>query len=65
MFSKKCREHLDAAGETPLQHMKNALYIAIKLQALVPTLVIHAFAPRFFTNTATKVMKDICKERDQ
>jgi hypothetical protein len=30
----------------------------------VPALVIHAIAPRFFTDTATSVMKDILNERD-
>ena len=50
-------------GETGLQHMKKALNTAIKLQLLVPALVIHSVAPRFFTNTTTNVLKSILEER--
>tara|TARA_B100000035_G_C20632528_1_gene392991 strand:+ start:137 stop:334 length:198 start_codon:yes stop_codon:yes gene_type:complete len=59
MFSKQCKLHLEKVGETGVQHMFKALKIAFKLQLLVPALIIHAFAPRFFTNTASTVMKDI------
>ena len=52
-------------GETGLQHMKKALKTAVKLQLLVPTLIIHSVAPRFFTNTASTVMKDILNERNR
>ena len=52
-------------GETGLQHMKKALKTAVKLQFLVPALVIHSVAPRFFTNTASSVMKDILNENDR
>jgi hypothetical protein len=63
MFSKQCKLHLDEKGETGLEHMKAALTAAIKLQLIVPTLVIHAVAPRFFTDTASNVMKDILDDR--
>ena len=43
--------------------MAVALKTAVKLQLLVPALIIHSVAPRCFTNTATKVIKDILKER--
>ena len=43
--------------------MKKALIIAGKLQLLVPALLIHSIAPRFFKNTATNVMKDILDKR--
>ncbi len=50
-------------GETGLQHMTKALKTAAKLQLLVPALIIHSIAPRFFTNTASTVMKDILNDR--
>ena len=63
MLSNQCRAHLDNVGETPIQHMRGALWIALKLQLLVPALIIHSVAPRFFTNTATNVMKNIQEAR--
>ena len=63
MLSKQCRAHLDNVGGTPIQHMRGALWIALKLQLLVPALIIHSVAPRFFTNTATNVMKNILEAR--
>jgi hypothetical protein len=43
--------------------MKAALKTAVQLQLLVPALVVHSVAPRFFTDTATRVMKDILHNR--
>ena len=63
MFSKQCKAHLEDVGETGLQHMIVALTTAIKLQLLVPALLIHAVAPRFFTNTASNVMRNILESR--
>jgi|TARA_B100001059_G_C17259940_1_gene298435 hypothetical protein len=63
MFSKECKLHLESVNQKPLEHMATALKTAVKLQLLVPALIIHSVAPRCFTNTATKVMKDILKER--
>ena len=63
MFSKQCKLHLEEKGESGLQHMSHALKAAVRLQLLVPALVIHAIAPRFFTDTATDVMKDILNDR--
>lgn len=63
MLSKQCKLHLEEKGETGLEHMCHALKAAVRLQLLVPTLVIHAVAPRFFTDTATQVMKDILNDR--
>jgi len=65
MFSKQCKLHLEKVGETGLQHMVKALKTAVKLQCLVPALIIHSVAPRFFTNTASHVMKDILDGRDR
>jgi hypothetical protein len=63
MFSKKCKDHLESVNESGLQHMATALCAAVKLQLLVPALLIHSVAPRCFTNTATNVMKDILDKR--
>lgn len=63
MFSAQCKAHLEEVGETGIQHMFHALKAAVKLQLLVPALIVHSVAPRFFTHTATNVMKDIVKVR--
>ena len=63
MLSKECKAHLEEVGETGLQHMKTALKTAVKLQLLVPALVIHSVAPRYFTKTATNVIKNILENR--
>ncbi len=63
MFSKQCKLHLEEVGESRLSHLWGATKAAVRLQLLVPTLLIHAIAPRFFTHTASDVMKDILKDR--
>ena len=63
MFSKRCKAHLEEVGETGLQHMGKSLAVAVKLQLLVPALIIHAIAPRFFTKTATNTMMHILDKR--
>jgi|TARA_B110000977_G_C11030037_1_gene474857 hypothetical protein len=63
MFSKQCKAHLDTVGETGLKHMVTALTTAVKLQLLVPALIIHSIAPRCFTDTASNVMKNILYKR--
>ena len=65
MLSKQCKAHLKDVGETGLQHMVSALKIALKLQLLVPALIIHSIAPRLFTQTTTKVLKDILQSREK
>tara|TARA_B100000900_G_C20579778_1_gene716999 strand:+ start:1462 stop:1659 length:198 start_codon:yes stop_codon:yes gene_type:complete len=65
MLSKQCKAHLEDVGETGLQHMITALTTAFKLQLLVPALLIHAVAPRFFTNTASNVMRNILESREK
>ena len=47
MLSKQCKAHLAEVNETGLQHMSKALLIALKLQLLVPVVIIHSVAPRF------------------
>lgn len=63
MFSKRCRDHLKQADETALQHMRHSVGVAIKLQLLVPVVIIHAIAPGIFTKTASNAMKDILDNR--
>ena len=62
MFSNKCKEHLADVEEDGFTHMCKALKVAIRLQLLVPSLIIHSLAPRFFTKTTTNVMNDILKK---
>ena len=63
MFSKRCREHLREVEETGIEHMLSALKVAIRLQLLVPALMIHSIAPRFFTRTASDTMRRILNSR--
>ena len=65
MLSKQCKAHLEEVGETGLQHMGKALIVALKLQLLVPVVIIHSVAPRFFTKTATNTMRNILNDRKQ
>ena len=63
MITRRCREHCDSVGETPLQHFCSALWVAIELQILVIAVVVHAFVPRWFTHTGTNKMKQILSRR--
>jgi TRAP-type C4-dicarboxylate transport system permease large subunit len=63
MFSKECRAHLNEVQETGLEHMLSTLKVAIKLQLLVPALIIHSIAPRFFTRTASVTLSNILNNR--
>ncbi len=47
MFSKQCKLHLEEVNETALEHMYHAIKVAVKLQLLVPVVLIHSIAPRF------------------
>lgn len=58
MLSKQCKAHLKAENISALAHMKRALGIALRLQLVVPALLVHSIAPRFFTKTASNVMRD-------
>ena len=64
MFSKECKKHLEEQNETGLQHMRAALWTALRLQLLVPMLIIHSIAPRFFTNKGSQVIQDILDDRN-
>jgi hypothetical protein len=62
MFSKQCKLHLKNTNMTAMQHMVHALKIALKLQLLVPVIIIHSIAPRVFTTTASDTMKRILND---
>ncbi len=62
MLSKQCKLHLKKAKMTPIQHMLHALTIAVRLQLLVPALIVHSIAPRLFSTIASDTMKDILKK---
>lgn len=59
MLSKQCKLHLKHANMTATQHMLHALTIAVKLQLLVPALIVHSIAPRLFPTIASNTMKKI------
>lgn len=63
MFSKKCKQHLADVNETGLQHMFVALKTAVILQLLVPALIVHSIAPRFFTTTTSDTIRRILDNR--
>lgn len=63
MFSKKCKQHLRDQDETGLEHMFHAIKTAVRLQLLIPLLLIHAVAPGLFTDRGTTVIKDILEDR--
>ena len=63
MLSEQCRIHLKEVDETAFQHMLQALKVAVKLQLVIPAIIIHAFVPRLFTYTGTNVMKKILEKR--
>lgn len=63
MFSKKCKLHLQEQNETGLEHMFHAVKTAVRLQLLIPALLIHAVVPGLFTDRGTTVIQDILKDR--
>jgi len=63
MITQRCRDHCASVGETPLQHLRSALWVAAQLQLLVVAVTIHAFVPRWFTHTATRWMRRIVEKR--
>tara|TARA_B100001057_G_scaffold465548_1_gene521792 strand:- start:3745 stop:3942 length:198 start_codon:yes stop_codon:yes gene_type:complete len=63
MLSGKCKAHLKDVNESAVQHMLHALWVAVKLQVVIPAIIIHAFIPRLFTHTGTNVMNNILDAR--
>ena len=54
---------MQTQNETGLEHMFHAIKVAIKLQLLIPLLLIHAVVPGLFTDRGTTVIQDILKDR--
>ncbi len=63
MFSKECKAHLEEVNETPAEHLLFAVKTAVKLQLLVPVLLVHGVAPRFFKETASNTMRSILERK--
>jgi len=54
VLSKQCKLQLRAENKSPQQHFKDAIRRAVRMQLLVPALLIHAIAPRCFSSIAKK-----------
>lgn len=66
MLSQQCKWQLEAEGKTGAEHFKDAVKTAVKLQLLVPALLVHAVAPRFFvemSEDAINRMTDVGDKR--
>ena len=63
MISKQCKEHLKEEGKTGREHMIHALMIAVRLQCLIPALIIHSIFPSLFKMTASNTMSDILGDK--
>ena len=61
MFSQQCKLQLDAEGKTGAEHFKDAVKTAAKMQLLVPALLVHAFAPRFFVEMSEDAINRMMK----
>ena len=57
MLSQQCKLQLDAEGKTGAEHFKDAVKTAAKMQLLVPALLVHAFAPRFFVEMSEDAIR--------
>jgi len=63
MLSKQCKHHLQEVNMNGWKHMVHAVKIALTLQLLVPIIIIHSIAPRWFQTTATQTMRRILDEQ--
>jgi len=63
MLSKQCKHHLQEVNMTGWKHMVHAVKIALTLQLLVPIIIIHSIAPRWFKTTATQTMRRLLNEQ--
>jgi hypothetical protein len=61
MLSQQCKLQLEAEGKSGKEHFKDAIKTAIKLQILVPALIVHAVAPRCFTEMSEDVINRMTK----
>ena len=65
MFSKQCKAHLNDVGLGPIAHMIRAWKIGFTFLWLFPVMIIHGLAPRFFTTTATDIMRKLLDVKDE
>ena len=63
MISRRCRDHLQEVGESPIKHLWSALTVAAKLQVYVCACLVHALLPCLFTHTTTEGLKRIIRDR--
>lgn len=61
MLSQQCKWQLESEGKTGAQHFKDAVKTAVKLQILVPALIVHAVAPRCFAEMSEDVINRMTK----
>lgn len=59
MFSKRCKAHLEEVQLGAMAHMIRAWKIGFTFLLLFPVMIIHGVAPRFFTTTATDIMRKL------
>ena len=57
MLSNQCKLQLEAEGKSGAEHFKDAVKTAAKLQMLVPALLVHALAPRFFVEMSEDAIR--------
>ena len=65
MFSKQCKAHLEEVQLGPIAHMIRAWKIGFTFLLLFPVMIIHGVAPRFFTTTATDIMRKLLDAKDE
>ena len=58
-------QHYEEVGLSRQEHFVYAWSIIGKLFVMLIVLIIHSFAPRFFTKTATNTMRNILNDRKQ
>ena len=61
MLSQQCKLQLEAEGKSGAQHFQDAVKTAVKLQLLVPALLVHAVAPRCFVEMSEDIIGKMTK----
>lgn len=65
MLSQQCKWQLESEGKTGAEHFKDVVKTAVKLQFLVPALLVHAVAPRFFVEMSEDVINRMADVGDK
>lgn len=66
MLSQQCKWQLESENKTGSEHFRDAVKTAVKLQFIVPALLVHAVAPRCFAKMGEDVidrMMDVGNEK--